>query len=293
MRFVVNSKVSHPRRSTMSQTLSAPHKNHRIPTLDGWRAIAIAMVLVAHFGPGTRAFDIGKQGVGIFFVLSGYLITTNLLRERSKSGAINLKNFYLRRFFRLMPVAWTLLAITLIFGATDGREIASCVFFYRNFLIHPRTLVTSHFWSLSIEEQFYLAWPCVLVLAPRRARLFAILAASALAVYRFSLPLSFLNAHFGWTQFHADALLIGCAFALTPKIPRMPAVVFWISAIVVAVCTHFFPSFPPFGESVLIGWMIQTTARGAIPAVQKALNWRPVAQIGVMSYSLYVWQTPF
>ena len=87
------------RRGSIRGTLP---KMHRIPTLDGWRAIAITMVIAQHYGLA----EIGRHGVGIFFVLSGYLITTNLIREREHNGAIDLRSFYIRRFFRLMPCAW-------------------------------------------------------------------------------------------------------------------------------------------------------------------------------------------
>jgi peptidoglycan/LPS O-acetylase OafA/YrhL len=263
----------------------------RIPGLDGWRAIAIMMVLVAHFGPmGARNFDIGKQGVGIFFVLSGYLITKNLLWEQEEAGRIHLRDFYIRRFFRLMPVAWTMLAFVSAFGVTDFREVASCVLFGRNFLAHPRTLVTSHFWSLSIEEQFYLVWPgMLLVLGPRRARVAAAVGAFGFALWRFLTPVSYISAQRDcWTQFHADALLVGCFFALT-TIPKMARWLFWPSLVALAVCVHAFPLIPPFAESILIGWLIHTTAQGGYAL----LDWKPLAQVGVMSYSIYVWQTPF
>jgi peptidoglycan/LPS O-acetylase OafA/YrhL len=264
----------------------------RIPTLDGWRAIAILMVLVAHFRPlGSRNLEVGTQGVGIFFVLSGYLITTNLFREWKTAGKIDLRAFYIRRFFRLMPAAWIMLLFVSAFGVTDLKELVSCVFFWRNYLFHPRTLVTSHFWSLSIEEQFYLVWPAsVLLLGPVRARNVAGVAACGFALWRFLTPVSYIGAHnaWGWTQFHADALLVGCFFALTP-VPRMPRRIFWLSLVILAICVHAFPSIPPFGESILIGWMVDTTAQGEYPW----LDWRPLAQIGVVSYSIYLWQTPF
>jgi peptidoglycan/LPS O-acetylase OafA/YrhL len=260
----------------------------RIPSLDGWRAIAIMMVLIAHFGPlGSRNFDIGQQGVAFFFILSGYLITSNLLREK-EAGSVDLQAFYVRRFFRLMPVAWTMLLVVSIFGVTTPGEVASCVFFYRNFLAHPKTLVTSHFWSLSIEEQFYLAWPWALGWMTRsRARSLAIGAAAVLIACRIITPESFILSHCGWTQFHAETLLIGCVFALTPRIPKMPVGLLLASIPLVGMCVHLYPHIPPVGESVLVGWMIHTTAQG-----KTLLDWKPLRQIGIMSYSIYIWQTP-
>jgi peptidoglycan/LPS O-acetylase OafA/YrhL len=262
-----------------------------IPSLDGWRALAIVMVIITHFRFLVRCKGLGRHGVGVFFVLSGYLITTVLMKEWEKNGHIDLRSFYIRRFFRLMPTAWTLLALYFLCHVIDLRELASCVFFYRNYLSHVSTLATDHFWSLSIEEQFYLVWPWILVFAgPRWARNVAIAGACLVAAYRFMNPTPDFVLQ---TQFHADALFVGCFFALTSRLPRMPSVVFWLSALTVGACAvgpFFFG--PPFWDSILIGWMIHTTALGGIPLAQKVLNWQPIATIGVMSYSLYIWQSP-
>src|SRR5580692_4954116 len=92
----------------------------RIRTLDGWRGIAILLVLVSHYSPLNSALSVhgvGQHGVAIFFVLSGFLITTLLCEERSKNGVIDLRAFYKRRFFRLAPGAWCyLVSIVLLFA---------------------------------------------------------------------------------------------------------------------------------------------------------------------------------
>ena len=143
---------------------------NRIPTLDGWRGIAVLLVLVGHFSGRVNTGElgwltlIGLHGVAIFFVLSGFLITTILQREFEATGRVDLRRFYLRRFFRLMPCAWCyLLAILgppglLMRTIVPGRDLLSCVFFWRNYY-HDSAFAdafTSHFWSLAIEEQFYL-----------------------------------------------------------------------------------------------------------------------------------------
>lgn len=147
----------------------------RIPTLDGWRGIAIAMVITGHIQVAANYYIPllkirGQHGVTIFFVLSGFLITANLI-----SRPVTLKNFYIRRFFRLMPAAWTFLAVLTLVDALTGfplsswPEIRACLLFYRNFL--PPVGGTGQFWTLSIEEQFYLIWPGVLLLfGARRCR---------------------------------------------------------------------------------------------------------------------------
>lgn len=252
------------------------------------------MVMVAHFGPlQNKNLFVGEQGVTIFFVLSGYLITTNFMREREASGKIDLRRFYIRRFFRLTPSAWTLLATMALFQVASPKELLSCVLLVRNFFESAHAPTTQHFWSLAIEEQFYLVWPWfLLLLSKRQARNLAVIAAAGFALYRFLHPAGAV-LHFPFTQFHADALLVGCAFALTPKIPKLSAFAFWVACIAIAFSVHIFPLIVPLGESVLIGWIIHTTALGGIPVAQRILNWKGATQLGAMSYSLYVWQEPF
>src|ERR1700761_6122181 len=132
----------------------------RIPTLDGWRGIAIFMVMMSHFIAGYLVhprlgqwFNLGQHGVQIFFVLSGYLITSNLLCE----DKIHLGRFYVRRLFRLMPAAWTYLLVLVALTAWTplkiiGSDLWACLLFFRNYL--PETVTntcTEHFWSLSLE----------------------------------------------------------------------------------------------------------------------------------------------
>jgi peptidoglycan/LPS O-acetylase OafA/YrhL len=224
----------------------------RIPTLDGWRGIAILLVIADHCQLGlysAHPFGLtGGHGVAIFFVLSGYLITSKLQLERGAAGSIDLKSFYIRRFFRLMPVAWLYLGLTalaLSFGhlLSHPIEFLGALFFFRNYVDFPNlSPLTSHFWSLSVEEQFYLVWPPVLsALSKRRGALIAIVATSIIAIYRlsqqnvlFTLP---LQASLG-TQFRADALLIGCIAALIlPECSRhFRSWMIWLLVALFGVC---------------------------------------------------------
>jgi peptidoglycan/LPS O-acetylase OafA/YrhL len=140
---------------------------YRILTLDGWRGIAILLVLFNHVmnacvrNISSPWLATGHHGVTLFFVISGFLISANLT-----AGPIDLKRFYIRRFFRLMPVAWAYLGVLLLIDASvhivSPSAIVSSLFFYRNFTGTAFGSSTWHFWSLSLEEQFYLAWPPVL-----------------------------------------------------------------------------------------------------------------------------------
>ena len=207
----------------------------RIPTLDGWRGIAILMVLSDHLqrsfflGPygGHEWLMTGQHGVTLFFVLSGYLITSRLLSEPK----IDLKSFYIRRFFRLMPCAWTYLLALWIVGIAVhativGSDAWSCLFFVRNYIPWHESATnmrTGHFWSLSIEEQFYLAWPPLLALLGRkRSPWLAVSGIVLCAAYRYH----FWHQYSGGlvsqhTEVRIDALLYGCVFAILLRLPQL------------------------------------------------------------------------
>ncbi len=135
--------------------------------LDGWRACAILFVIACHSQPDCNPAWLGKLGVDIFFGLSGFLITTLLLAESLAEGRIDLLAFYRRRAFRILPPALVFLTVIGLGGLFKTRlEVVAALFFFRNYLpIQHATYATAHLWSLAIEEQFYLLWPGLLVLA--------------------------------------------------------------------------------------------------------------------------------
>jgi peptidoglycan/LPS O-acetylase OafA/YrhL len=147
-----------------------------LPTLDGWRAVAITAVILCHaFGredTGSKInsliLSLGQQGVSLFFTISGYLITTLLLDERQRGG-ISLRGFYIRRAFRILPPAYIYLAAVATIGVSGlihlaPGEILSAALVYNNYW-PSRSWFTQHFWSLSMEEHFYLLWPSLLTLS--------------------------------------------------------------------------------------------------------------------------------
>lgn len=212
-----------------------------LPALDGIRAIAVAAVLVFHSAldwlPG------GFLGVDVFFVLSGFLITSLLLHEIETSGRIDFKAFYLRRSRRLLPALLAVLVVTaaivLLFahdaGAKFREDAVASLFYVTNwwnilgeqsyFEAIGRPPLLQHLWSLGIEEQFYLIWPAVMLFAFRkggrdRVRKFALIGALASTFIMF--VLSFLwsmpgdsdpsRLYFG-TDTHAMTILVGAALA--------------------------------------------------------------------------------
>jgi peptidoglycan/LPS O-acetylase OafA/YrhL len=164
--------------------LADAHGKDRVNSLDGVRTIAVLAVLMVHGGfPGA---ELGWLGVDIFFVLSGFLITTLLCKERQRTGTISLPKFWGRRFLRLMPAYWLYVGSMTLWmlldsnslstegGFTPGIYIASLWGYFVNYVpmggIWTHQYLTVHLWSLAVEEQFYLLWPFVAYFAFRLRR---------------------------------------------------------------------------------------------------------------------------
>ena len=196
------------------------------PALDGVRAIAIALVLATHaYHP---AMPGGWIGVDVFFVLSGYLITSILLNELRRTDKISLGNFYMRRFLRLTPPLMVLAIFQFARSAfsQNGSEIREAtivgVAYLQNwnavFRFAPDD-VMMHTWSLAVEEQFYWLWPLLLPLFFKKRPLawiagaLAAMTVTRFAMGRYGFPEAALQAFIGERPV---GLLIGCALALLP-----------------------------------------------------------------------------
>ncbi|ONH55423.1 acyltransferase [Frankia sp. CcI49] len=199
------------------------------PALDGLRALAVLAVLGFHM----EALSGGYLGVDVFFVLSGFLITSLLLAERERTGGISLAGFYVRRAFRLLPAFAVFVAAGSVLVAFADREerdnfIMNAVTAFGNINNYFRVLSIDsdsnwlgHVWSLSVEEQFYLLWPLGLILlcrhpaARRRLPLIILCLVVLVVVWRevlIAVGVSGLRIYWGLDT-RADALLIGCALA--------------------------------------------------------------------------------
>jgi peptidoglycan/LPS O-acetylase OafA/YrhL len=280
----------------------------RIPSLDGWRGIAILLVLIDHLeGYLTNHYrwpwaDTGQHGVTIFFVLSGFLITSKLIENPADLG-----KFYTRRFFRLMPAAWAYLAVLLFLSLMTKvsfitlPELRQCLLFYRNYGEFNLS-VCAHFWSLSLEEQFYLVWPAILLLSGiRRSRWIAAGGAIACAIYRW-----IFWAHYNQrgpnfqTQVRADALLIGCLTALllsdhhfVPYARRWSKALSLPALATLVYCVVRFHRLPTLAENIAIAVLITACVVNPTWVVARTISFRPLAWLGVVSYSIYVWQELF
>jgi hypothetical protein len=177
-------------------------QNRYLPTLDGWRAVAVIGVILFHGRSGFfaedsllyRICDHGILGVDVFFAISGFLICGLLLKEYEDDGDISLRRFYLRRCFRILPpyyVAMAIFCVVSLLGVItlNNADLPSCLLFYRNYMPlgtdERGGFYTAHFWTLAMEEHFYLIWPMLLlVVKPRRAGKVAFLLAMLVFCWR-------------------------------------------------------------------------------------------------------------
>jgi len=283
------------------------------PGLDGIRALAIVGVLLYH--ADFDWFPGGFLGVDVFFVLSGFLITTLILEELDRTGRVDFKTFYIRRAQRLLPALFFMLlvvgGVVAVFyrdaARAFGADAVSAIFYATNwwyivadqsyFEFIGRPALLKHLWSLAVEEQFYLIWPAVAFLLMRRGqrtlvRRVAVIGAIASTVWMAILAITnnypeFADpsrAYFG-TDAHAMGLLIGAALAtfwrpgrLPLTIPRRPtAVLTGIGVAAIAGIVGFY---------VLVGWYTPWLYRGGflglavLVALAIALATHPALPIG-------------
>ena len=303
------------------------HSDGYIPTLDGWRAVAVVAVIVCHgsdavFSRGgvfPSAFwheltRYGALGVDVFFGISGYLICTKLLEGFDRHGHLSLRSFYLRRSCRILPpYAMYLMALAAFAWAgwvsIDSRELLSCVFFVRNY-VAPHSIegwYTAHFWSLAVEEHFYLLFPGLLVLAtPQRTRwmvavIALLLAAWRVLEFRYQLVAQLLPdaAFYERTDIRLDALLLGCWAALLvskwrARLTEVFTPAIWSLAVALFVwCVIATPPLAMLWQALLVPAMLVGTTLRPDTSIGRVLEHGSLRWIGRISYSLYVWQQLF
>ena len=215
---------------------SEPAQTRHLPCLDGLRALAVSMVIVTHFGYPA----LGGLGVSIFFVLSGFLITTLLLRELDATGPVSLRAFFARRSLRIFPAYYCFLAFSAAIDFHHGDPriqpvIVPALFYYLNYYHaiygHSEASV-AHAWSLAVEEQFYLLWPLAFLTITRwrRASLpyVLLIVIGAVAIWR-TLAFTVFNLGQSWAydafDCRFDALAVGCLLAVLRHNPRVAAMV--------------------------------------------------------------------
>ena len=272
-----------------------------VRALDGIRGVAIAAVLADHFLglPG------GGYGVDLFFVLSGFLITTLLLEEHDE-GAISLRRFYTRRARRLLPaVGALLLCVGIVFSVEPVRDIKLLLaggLYFSNIarVIDPALLQASplgHLWSLATEEQFYVLWPPVLIiLLRRRARIVRGLLLLFVTLVGYRLLIATLGGGADRIWFapdtHADGLVLGCLIAFLRR--RGLVVPPWCGYLALGAFAGLCLTAAPGPSEPYLLPAVEAAAAGAILAApgMRALAFAPLVWLGMISYSVYLWQQP-
>jgi len=303
------------------------------PALDGIRTFAVTLVVLFHFG--LQGMSGGFLGVDIFFGLSGFLITTLLLREHAATGTIKLTSFWVRRFRRLLPGLLVMVAVSVLaswlllvpsYYPSLGRDALAAIFYFTNWhLIGIRasyfntsiapTIVT-HTWSLSIEEQFYWVWPILALVALRfrRSIMLAVCAGgallSALAMLQWYGHRSNARLYFG-TDTHVQGLLIGAAAAVlawylerrNTSITRFASSLWLLTGVTslagILVIVRYSDGNSPFlfrGGfflfGILVALLILSLRCAPESLLARVFGLPPLAYLGRISYSVYLWHYP-
>ena len=294
---------------------------NRILEIQGLRALAALLVVLYHadFVPG------GFIGVDIFYVISGYLITGLILRQIEETGSLNLKNFYQRRIKRLLPASVLVLIITAAISylilppigrAELGRNVLAVGLLvsnyafaawetdYQNLGANPSALV--HYWSLAVEEQFYLIWPIfILVISKMGLRkiklaIFSVFVISLLfSIWQTqsSSILAFYSLHTRAWELAAGALILFIPKSFSSKLVKYQQVPFLVGLGLIGYAITFFNSQTPFpGTAALvpvIGTFLLINSIGNWPKAAGVISNNKTTQwLGAISYSLYLWHWP-
>ena len=256
--------------------------------LQGLRAVAVALVVGYHLWPA--AIPAGYLGVDVFFVLSGFLISSHLSRERALTGAIALRQFWARRIRRLLPAASVVLLgsfLLMLFLVPPSlwqrtvTEIGASALHVQNWVLTAQSVdylgaenvptLVQHFWSLSVEEQFYLAWPLLFLLFAKRIRIVIVVVLVA------SLAWWLLGASYFDTTGRAWEFAAGALLALLPV--RVPWVLSYVGVGLIV--------FAPVAPLAVLGTLLVIAAGS-----NRVLSLKPLTFIGDISYGVYLWHWP-
>lgn len=303
----------------------ANRASERVPTLDGWRAVAVLLVIWHHFTCGlypnedayyaSSASQLGAFGVDIFFAISGLIITKLLVDEYRQSSRINFTGFYIRRAFRILPACFLYLAaVWATHGIKSPLELVSSALFFRNYIPDPLGAhATKHLWSLAVEEHFYLFWPLLLsTILVRRglSKAASTIAWASIGCGLWRLIDSEYNLTIRWlplvpvhfrTDLRLDALLWGCAVALFLSDAKQRdrlrqefhSWMFGGVVLVAIACTVFYSQLSSLWLATLIPVGLAGTLLHPQWHLSRFLDHAWMRFIGRISYSLYLWQQLF
>ena len=329
MSTVTDGPATAPEAGTADEAGTAPGDRRFRPDVEGLRAVAVLLVVLYHAGlPGLGG---GYVGVDVFFVISGFVITGLLLRERTSTGATSLVAFYSRRVRRILPAATLVIVSTvvltyLVLGVVYGDPTAvtarwTAVFLanfhfadtatsYLNATLPPSPL--QNFWSLAVEEQFYLVYPAIfLVVASLRSTvsLRARLIATLIPIIAMSLVISAAQtatnpngAYFSPLTRAWELALGALVAAATPALLRLPRTVAtamtWLGLAAIGFAAVTYSSASQYPGTLVIIPVVGTALviAGGTPvpswAAERVLRIAPLQWFGRLSYSLYLWHWP-
>jgi peptidoglycan/LPS O-acetylase OafA/YrhL len=289
-----------------------------MPQLDGLRTLAVGAVMANHF----NVFKWGAgYGVHLFFVLSGFLITGILLAERRNVAELGITrrraftHFYIRRSLRIFPLYYFVVIAGIVLGVKNAREYAPWLLSYTiNLKMAAQGFYVdnfSHFWSLAIEEQYYLVWPWLILLLPRKWLVpSALIAIASAPLFRLWVAVESTGAlrSNAWiasyiaTPTALDSLGAGSLLAILANTKAGAEWLrkwmrFWIPAIgfsltlILQLATHgrFHAVLPDTATAIFFAWLIYAASRGATGPVGIFLAAAPIVYLGRISYGLYVY----
>lgn len=287
----------------------------RMPGLNGIRALSVVAVVWHHSHPGYVGLPISRNGflgVDVFFVLSGFLITTLLLDELHASGTISLRSFYIRRSLRIFPLYYLILALLYFYFIRSGSAASNAAEFMHEFPWHVS--YTSNWvqmkslmaisWSLSTEEQFYLVWPPLLVLFGKRSLWLLIAFLIVNQAVNFGaldgilktagIPFESLSI----LQITFTPILLGVLLGFAIKIHAvkqfiklLPKWTTWFACIIslaLANVSGDLRGWPRLSFHLVISAIIAMVALRPQSRLVRALEWRPLVYIGAVSYGVYL-----
>jgi peptidoglycan/LPS O-acetylase OafA/YrhL len=296
----------------------------RISGLDGLRAISVIAVIIGHvintqngpifLGP---LHHIGNLGVRIFFVISGFLITSLLMHELKTTGSISIKNFYKRRSFRILPaflvyVAAVYILYLLGLVALKPGDLFHTLTFSMNYH-HDRAWALNHLWSLSVEEQFYFLWPFLLLVAGYKASgVICLIVVAATIAVRYAMLFYFGAVDSQLTrEFQAvvDSMATGALISIYGKqmlekrwykqllgsaLPLvLTAIALALSLVLGLVAKPWFYVIGQTASNLAIALLVHYTVSNTDSLWSRVMESRLLIQIGLASFSLYLWQEIF
>ena len=308
---------------------TAPGDRHFRPDVQGLRAVAILLVVLFHADiPGLSG---GYVGVDVFFVISGFVITGVLLRERATRNSTSLPRFYARRARRILPAATLVIIVTVTvayhyLGPLTGHETAvdgqwAAVFLANfhfaasqtNYLASQQPpSALQNYWSLAVEEQFYIVYPTLFLVTagvfrriPLRRRLIAVLIVIVVASYSYSIAFTSVNAasaFFSPLTRAWELALGGLIAVLGPSLRRVPrlsaSIGSWLGLAAIVVASVSLTSATVYPGALVaipvVGAALVIAAGTARPdlGAERLLRQRPFQLLGLISYSLYLWHWP-